>query len=139
MFFVSGSVLNLSLQRYMNLTDRKSDLLFLLIMAVSITFLAVMGFGNVLFASQLLAAIYLEWKMSKTEKRLDYEKVKLATFVLLSAFTFWLLDVLKILCHPGNHILTGHGLWHLLCALSIYLMFTAYRSPPVSPPSPPLA
>lgn len=138
MFFVSGTVLNLSLQRKFNLSDRKSDALYILILSISITFLAVMRFGNILFASQLLASVYLEWSMAKTENHLHVEKLKLAALVLMGAFGIWLLDVFKILCYPGNHILTGHGVWHLMCALSIYLMFTAYRSSTLPPSSPPL-
>lgn len=139
MFFVSGTVLNLSLQRKFKLTDLQSDFLYLIILTISISFLAIMRFGNVLFASQLLISLYLEWKMARSENKLNMEKIKLAAFVLLGAFSIWLLDVFKILCHPGNHILTGHGVWHLLCASSIYLMYSAYRSPSVAPSSPPLS
>lgn len=47
------------------------------------------------------------------------------TFVV--AWGFWWLDLLHILCIPGNHILTGHGLWHLLNGLVFWFAFLHFR------------
>lgn len=43
------------------------------------------------------------------------------------AWAFWWLDLLHILCIPGNHILTGHGLWHLLNGLVFWFAFLHFR------------
>ena len=50
------------------------------------------------------------------------------TFVV--AWSFWWLDLLHILCIPGNHILTGHGIWHLLNGLVFWFALLHFRVPP---------
>ncbi len=46
----------------------------------------------------------------------------------LIAWAAWWLDYLKILCYPSNHILTGHGVWHLLNGLVFWFTFLHYNS-----------
>lgn len=48
------------------------------------------------------------------------------TFVI--AWGFWWLDILHILCIPGNHILTGHGIWHLLNGLVFWFAFLHFSA-----------
>jgi hypothetical protein len=43
------------------------------------------------------------------------------------AWAFWWLDKLHILCIPGNHILTGHGIWHLLNGVVFWFAFGHYQ------------
>lgn len=43
------------------------------------------------------------------------------------AWAFWWLDFLGILCVPGNHILTGHGVWHLLNGLVFWFTFLHFK------------
>ncbi|MEO8348551.1 MAG: hypothetical protein ABI610_06525 [Acidobacteriota bacterium] len=47
--------------------------------------------------------------------------------VFLVAFAFWWLDKARVLCSPGNHWISGHGVWHLLNALALYLVYLFYR------------
>lgn len=44
----------------------------------------------------------------------------------LIAWGFWWLDFLLIICNPDNHILTLHGLWHLLNGLVFWFAFKHY-------------
>jgi hypothetical protein len=37
------------------------------------------------------------------------------------------LDVTRRLCDPTNHVLTGHGAWHVLSALSLLVAFYHYK------------
>jgi hypothetical protein len=48
----------------------------------------------------------------------------LGAFVV--AGTMWLLDVKKILCWPDVHYFSGHAMWHLFCALALWLIYRAY-------------
>lgn len=48
------------------------------------------------------------------------------TFVI--AWSFWWLDFLHFLCYPSNHILTGHGIWHLLNGLVFWFAFLHFRT-----------
>ena len=112
----------MALERTYSWNKKKTFLFFLCLLTFSLSFLYIMKFGNILFASQIILAGWLEWKM------LDRSKLKLAAASMLIAFTFWLLDVFKILCYSENHILTGHGIWHLLAAFAIWTFFKAYQS-----------
>ncbi len=47
--------------------------------------------------------------------------------VFLVAYSFWWLDKTRVLCNPGNHWISGHGLWHLLDALALYFVYLFYR------------
>lgn len=127
MFFVSMTALTLSLQRYWRLSEQRANIIYVGGLSLSILFLYVMRFGNVLFLSQILATTFLEFRLSRTQHTLDMKRVKSAILVLVAAFIFWVLDTTKVLCHPGNHILTGHGIWHILAGLSIYIFFKSYK------------
>jgi hypothetical protein len=60
--------------------------------------------------------------------------VRLGRWALALAITFalawgiWWLDYLKLLCYPSNHILTGHGVWHLLNALVFWFTFLHFST-----------
>ena len=71
----------------------------------------------------MLLAAGLEYKL----KILNVNNIRQALGFFSVAFTFWLLDVKKILCWPDNHFLTGHAIWHLLAAAAIWVYFLAYR------------
>lgn len=43
------------------------------------------------------------------------------------AIAFWGLDKTRVLCSPGNHWISGHGVWHLLAAVALYLVYLFYR------------
>jgi len=45
----------------------------------------------------------------------------------LVAWGFWWLDFLRHLCDPDNHILTAHGLWHLLNGLVFWFALRHYQ------------
>lgn len=122
MFFLSVTILSMALERRYSWDKRKTFLFFMSSLILSLSFLYIMKFGNILFAFQLLMAGWLEWKM------MNRSKLKLAAATMLIAFTFWLLDVYKILCVKENHILTGHGVWHLLAAFAIWSFFNAYQN-----------
>ncbi|MEZ6088127.1 MAG: hypothetical protein R3C05_08915 [Pirellulaceae bacterium] len=48
------------------------------------------------------------------------------TFLL--AWGFWWLDYLHIVCDPNNHLLTLHGLWHLLNGLVFWFALRHYQT-----------
>ncbi len=127
MFFLSMTVLTLSLQRFTGLSERKSNFFYVVGLGLSLLFLYIMKFGNILFLSQIVTATIFEFKLSRTDKTLNMKGVKTSLLFFAAAFIFWILDVTKVLCHPGNHILTGHGIWHLLAAVSIYVFFKSYK------------
>ncbi len=127
MFVLSMGILSVAAKRYFKLSDRKTEIGYVVGLALSLGFLFITKVGNVLFGAELFFAALLEagvWRRGERTIRPQLALFSVASLVL--AFTFWNLDVAGILCKPSNHILTGHGLWHLLAAASIYFLFRAY-------------
>jgi hypothetical protein len=44
------------------------------------------------------------------------------------AYAFWLLDYHRILCCPTCHVLTGHGVWHLLNGVIVWQAFKIFEA-----------
>jgi hypothetical protein len=129
MFVLSMGILSLAAKRYFRLTDRKTEIFYVAGLAISLTFLFITKVGNILFGAELLAAAIFEalvWRRDSSAINVKWAIGSLVSLVI--AFTFWKMDVAGIFCQPSNHILTGHGIWHLLTASSIYFLFRAYPS-----------
>lgn len=126
MFFLSTVILTLSAERFFSLRERWANAFFLLLLATSLYGLVAHQIGSKFFALQILLATIIEWRMAHTKTSLNGKKVLYSVLLIIAAFTFWILDVKKILCDPGNHILTDHGMWHLLAAGAIWVFFTSY-------------
>lgn len=126
MFFLSSVMLTLSVERYFGLREGRANLFFFGLLGLSLYGLMVFNIGSKFFGLQILITTLLEWRMARSAAALKAKKVALAVLLFMAAFLFWILDVKKILCDPGNHILTGHGMWHLLAAAAIWIFFTSY-------------
>ena len=130
MFALSMGILSLAVKRLFLLNDRRTEIFYLIGMIISLAFLFIFKFGNVLFAGQVFAIIAIEiFLQIKGRTELDLKKFAGAIATLLVAFAFWNLDVSRMACDPQNHFINGHGVWHLLAAVAIYLMFRSYRTP----------
>ena len=89
----------------------------------------VMFAGNLAFGTLLLTALVLERRLvARGESVLDRRWILAAAGSLLVAFAVW--NTAKDgspLCWPGS-VYQGHGVWHLLCAVSAYCLFRFYDS-----------
>ena len=89
----------------------------------------VMHAGNLAFAALLVTALVLERRiLRRGETPLDRRWILAAVGALLVAFAVW--NTAKDgspLCWPGS-VYQGHGVWHLLCAVSAYCLFRFYAS-----------
>ena len=89
----------------------------------------VMHAGNLAFGALLLVALVLERRLlQRDEERLDGRWILAAAGSLALAFAVW--NTAKDgspLCWPGS-VYQGHGVWHLLCAVSAYCLFRFYAS-----------
>jgi hypothetical protein len=96
----------------------------------------IMHAGNLAFALALLAGLLLERQASRrTGLRLDHRWGWAAAGTLLVAFVVW--NTAKAgspLCSPSAFI-QGHGVWHLLCAVSAWLLFQLYVSERLAQPA----
>lgn len=80
------------------------------------------------FASPAFAAVtaWVLWREWRAPPRMDsWASAVVGTFAV--AWSFWWLDYLHLLCAPNNHLLTGHGVWHLLNGLVFWFVFLHYR------------
>ncbi len=89
----------------------------------------VMHAGNLAFGALLVTALLLERRiLRRGETSLDRRWILAAVGSLLLAFAIW--STAKDgspLCWPGS-LYQGHGVWHLLCALSAWCLFRFYAS-----------
>jgi hypothetical protein len=85
--------------------------------------------GNLAFGVFLLVAIVLERSIAGTRGlHLDHRWLGASVGSLALAFAVWNTAVSgSTLCFPHS-LYQGHGVWHLLCALSAYCLFRLYVS-----------
>lgn len=133
MFILSMGICSYSLQRWLKFSQRIFYSVFFTGLLVSIAFLIIMGFGNVLFVTELAIAVYAEVQLFQ-QGRPSYDK-RLFISSLFSFFTasiFLVLDLTRTWCEPENHFVNGHAMWHIFAAISIYLVIVARRAPHVT-------
>ena len=76
--------------------------------------------GIELFAFQFVGSILLELYIYLTRRpRARYLGFILNLTCFGVAYTIWWLDVLKIVCSPDLHWISGHAVWHLLNGVGI--------------------
>jgi len=127
MFMISGILLCFNLQRLTGISNRSTTLTYISLNAASVAIMLIWHpSGIATFAVQIAIALTFEILLHIRRDEISYRYFiyMLATFV--ASFTFWGLDISKILCDPHNHIITGHAIWHLLNAVVIYFIFRFY-------------
>lgn len=62
----------------------------------------------------------------RDRRQINYRPYLLMSALVLVATLFWWLDTTKRLCDPDNHFLSGHGVWHLLTAITFFPLYTFY-------------
>lgn len=113
-----------SVQAFRNswLSARQGIFLVLFLTTVSTALASVSNFAKTpLFAIVMIVVAAIEINDDRVK---SYQQAIWGIGWLVIAFAFWILDYTKTLCDPDNHILTGHGIWHLLNGLTFY---HAYR------------
>lgn len=90
-------------------------------------FLTALSTYSFVFASPAFAALVLLVVVREFFQRNADQWLWRMLFTFAVAWTFWWLDFLHIVCIPDNHILTGHGIWHLLNGIVFWFAFLHYR------------
>ena len=136
MFLVSGFALGYAVMRAL----RRGPGLFAVVFALAV--LAGMAVhlrggtvpllghaGNAAFALQLWVAIGIEIALGRRlSARQDVWWAAAAVLTLATAFAIWTTGMRgHAWCRPET-LLQQHGAWHLLCALSAYLLFRHYTA-----------
>lgn len=127
MFLEAGAMTALNLKRWKNISWRNTLLTF------GIT---TVGLG-------LAAGIFPAWErwiytfgspcyliearlFFLTGKNTNYRLLGVSWLFMFAAMFFWWLDLSGRWCNPGNHIISGHALWHLLSALALIPLYFYY-------------
>ena len=85
--------------------------------------------GIPLFAAQLVAGIAWELRLHRRARdRGPYRHLFRALAIFAVSFSFWALDISGVVCRPDNHLVTGHAVWHVLNAVSIYELYRFQRA-----------
>ncbi|EMI44455.1 ceramidase domain-containing protein [Rhodopirellula sp. SWK7] len=89
--------------------------------------LTVLSSISTAFASPMFGAIVVVVVIRGLydQKLTPWAYAMVTTFLI--AWGFWWLDFLHIVCNPNNHILTLHGMWHLLNGLVFWLAYRHYE------------
>lgn len=123
MLLLTGLSLLISLQKRFQFSTKKLIAAFVLLSSSTIPLIGWGRIGGKIFLAQLLATIVHEFLYLKTHSlSLKQKKIlKQIAVVFPLALAISLLDQTGYLCEPTNHILTGHGVWHLATAYCLYL------------------
>ncbi|MEM1225002.1 MAG: ceramidase domain-containing protein [Planctomycetota bacterium] len=97
------------------------------IVVISTIALTVLSSISTAFASPMfgLIVVYVVIRGLYDQKLTRWAFAMTGTFLV--AWGLWWLDFLRIVGHPDNHILTLHGLWHLLNGLVFWFAFKHYE------------
>lgn len=81
-----------------------------------------------IFAAQIFAVLGTELRLLRSGGvETDYAFLVGAAAVFTASFALWILDQRRILCDPSNHIIQGHAVWHVGCAVCLILLQRFYR------------
>ncbi len=127
MFIISMGILSLSIQRFTGWSQTKVQLFYGVGLALSLAFLFILKFGNVLFLAEILLAVIFEIRAQQSG-RVSMEKKYFAYSIasLILSMIIWWLDMKKILCWPDQHWFSGHGIWHILTGVAMGLLYLSY-------------
>ena len=128
MLMLSSLLLSLSLKWRFALSSAATYIIATNMFVVSAFTIGYKKLGGVVFLAQVGLAAALEFKRyalssGQPERRKNLLKA-IVIFPIL--FVINMLDQQGVLCVKSNHILTGHGIWHLGAAYCIYLISCYY-------------
>src|SRR5262249_11179259 len=121
-----------ALQQYRATPAIGAGRLIVIVLAASIILTGLSMFSKVL-ASPMFAVIVV---VVVVRGILDHKLGPWAwamVWTFLIAWLFWWLDYLHLLCIPSNHILTGHGVWHLLNGAVFWFAYLHFRKSKIEP------
>lgn len=129
MFLFVSMLLAINLTRLIKIKLRGVYSLILIITGITTLMTSVLGgvSGNIIFGVIIIGYIALELIISKKQKVVNLEKFYTSIILFILGFGIWLVDFLKIYCVPGN-FLNGRGVFHLITATTVYLLYQYYAS-----------
>lgn len=98
---------------------------FLLTLLSSLILIQFKSYGILIFFV-LLLSVALSEICIKFQQVVTYKNYFISLGLFLFGFLIWCLDYFRIWCNPNQHFIQGHGIWHILCAVSIYFLYLFY-------------
>lgn len=143
MYAVLISFMSYSVYRFIPLVkNRKGELIsthhFIIgfcLVALTINFCFFWQFNPAYVVGILVVLMMGANIMFAIKRARETRMLSILLFSLLSFFaalSIWLLDFNHVVCSPSS-VLQGHALWHLLCAVSLFLIYLSYRAIPFLP------
>jgi dihydroceramidase len=81
-----------------------------------------------MFALTLSSGVYVEYRNRKLSgTRIDARYLLLAIALMAIATVIWITDITRVICAPHS-LVQGHAIWHILGAISAWLLFRYYRT-----------
>lgn len=89
-----------------------------------------------IFASMLVVALFFEALLfirgRRLKQRIDYLPLVQSVVLFVISYVFWIVDYTGLVCHPDNHLFSGHSLWHVVnaaCFLTLSRFYSSCRAP----------
>lgn len=137
MFLLSGLLIALNAHRAGWIEARHMTPLFAgVVLASSALLFAIRGrIGAALFAAEIVATMAMEIFIAfRKEEGTRYRDYLAAFGLCAAAYLFWILDFTgHTPFDGGNHLMQGHGLWHIINAFCIYYLYRFYGQFPFAP------
>ncbi len=137
MYLLSSYLIIFNLHRLNSgfFTTKKLLSIFLLVLSVSLLVTYFIrptnnfSIGYPIFGLQVLSIVILEFKLYKRNtNKYKIHNLLTALVIFILAFTFLILDLLRIWCDPSTfHLINGHVLWHILNSVSFLFIYFFYR------------
>lgn len=134
MLMFSLYMLTANLRRALGWSSRREIGTYVVACVASLAILLVTrGLGILLFSAQIIVALSVEaWLFRRLHPRRSYY-VPLRRMGAMFAFAYaiWWLDVLRVVCLPSIHWISGHAIWHVLNSTCFWFLYSFYvQAPP---------
>ena len=128
-YFLSAALITFGLKRLYSLNKDGTFWLYMTLLVVPLAHMILADTSGIrvlaaLFTVSLIIEFIL-WKKAITKNVKPFIQ---ALLIFLLGFSLWVLDIRGILCDPNNHILSAHGVWHILCAIAVYQLYYFFKS-----------
>ena len=130
MYLISGFLLAKNTVRLTGISNRWTAPMTGMAIALSAGLLLVLRgkSGAMIFGLEVLMALTIELVIGiRARIRAQYLYLGLAFLTFLFSLAFWVLDYTHKLFSPDNHIIQGHGLWHIINSFCCPLLCEFYR------------
>jgi hypothetical protein len=129
MLLFSLIIATTNLARLLDWTPRKHVTVYALAALSSLVALVAWHhLGIPLFALQITLGLVVELRIARRSGRAPtYRPLFEMCGVFAVAWAIWWLDLLRVVCSPTTHWISGHAVWHVLNSLCFGFLYAFYR------------